>query len=449
MSKFSQFKLDDLLLNNLSKHNYIDLTPIQEKVIPLAIRGESLLAKSATGSGKTHAFLIPILQRINPLLNASQAIIIAPTRELARQIYEFATQICKGYKDIRILLLSGGLEKSRNIEKLANGPQLIIATPGRLKDIGFDNSVISFDNVFSVVLDEADMLMDQGFYPVIDEMLTKLKKVQIMVFSATIPIKLNVIVQRYVNKSNIVDIAGDKKTNELVTHFAIDIHHKNKFETINDFIKWKVPYLLLIFSSKKTDVIEIHKFLVEKGYKACLLHGDLTMRERKQVIKRIKNDEFPIIVASDIASRGIDIANVSEVLNVDLPMEIDFYFHRAGRTGRYDKLGEAYTFFDHDSVTKLEKIEAQGVKFNYLAVRDGDFVEKALKKTKARPKTQQELDLANKIQKAVARTKTTEVKPGYKRKVKTAVKKVEKLHKRKVIKEDIRRQRRERSKSGE
>lgn len=439
MSKFTQFALSEGLIGALTKLKYVDMTPVQEAVIPQILKGDSLLVRSQTGSGKTHSFLVPLFEKINEKENKVQAIVIAPTRELARQIYDFAIEINKLHKNLRILLLAGGLEKTRNSEKLALGPQLVIATPGRLKDIGFENSVITLETVETIVLDEADMLMDQGFFELVSQILVSLKSAQILVFSATIPVKLNHIIEKFVGKSHVVDIDKQQKTSGQVTHYAIDIHHRSKYEAALDFIKWKNPYLLIVFASNKKDVNEMYEFLINHHYKVGLMHGDLQSRERKSMLKRIKNDEFPIIVASDIAARGMDIDNISEVLSLDLPHDLDFYFHRAGRTGRYDKSGDSYVFFDHDTFPTIEKLENLGAQFTYMLYREGEFIEKPLNRRVKRVSSVDRVDdeLKTKINLAKSKTKTTKVKPGYKKKVQKAVEQVKRKHRRKLINDKV------------
>lgn len=439
MAKFSQFALEPRLIETLSSLNYVDMTPVQEKAIPKILKGESLLVRSQTGSGKTHSFLVPIFNKINVNVNKVQAIILAPTRELARQIYDFAVQISKKYNNIRILLLAGGLEKSRNAEKLALGPQLVIATPGRLKDIGFENSVISLESVETIILDEADMLMDQGFFGLVTDILLRLKSAQILVFSATIPVKLNHIIEKFVGKSHVVDIDQEQKTSASVSHYAIDIHHKDYLEATLAFIKWKNPYFLLIFASNKKQVNEIYEFLIDNGIKAGVLHGDLESRERKSMLKRIKRDEFPVIVASDIAARGMDIANVTEVLSVNLPNDLDFYFHRAGRTGRYDKSGDSYVFYDHDTLPTIEKLENLGVDFKHIVFKNGEFNPKKYTRRSDKLKAVDKVDdeLITQIRKVKTKVKSNKVKPGYKKKVQKAVEQVKRKHRRKLINEKV------------
>lgn len=448
MALFKQFNLKTELVEVLAELGYINLAPVQEKVIPIALRGESLLARSETGSGKTHAFLVPILNKLNVDINEVQAIILAPTRELAKQIYDFATEINQKLGNFRILLLAGGIEKTRNIAQMSLGPQLIIATPGRLKDVGFVNSVITLRTVKTLVLDEADMLMDSGFLPIVNEILLQLDSPQIMIFSATIPKTLNSIIERYVGSSHIIEMSDIYQTSERVKHHLIDVHHQNRFEIVRDFIKWRNPYLLLIFCSEVEEVDNLYKYLVNSGIKCGILHGNLTPRERKQMLRRIRNDEFRIIVASDIAARGIDIPNISDVLNVNFPRDHAFYFHRAGRTGRFDQEGDCFSFYDHDSLKTVEKLESLGVSFNVLRFSKGTFIETEIDKPKTRIKTDSQKELDNKIQRTIARTRSNVVKPGYKKKVKQAVDKVKRRHRREMIKKDIQRQRREKYKKG-
>lgn len=448
MPKFEQYAIRKSMIHTLSRLGYTQLTPIQEAVIPLALRGESLVARSETGSGKTHAFLVPILERIDPNKKEVQAIILSPTRELAKQTYDFAKLIQADFPEIKILMVAGGVEKSRNKLKLENVPHILIATPGRLKDLGIEDTVTSLATSRVIVLDEADMLMDGGFFEDINLIISKLDTPQIMVFSATIPVKLSGIIEKYVGATNIIEIAKQNKTSAQVTHALIDTRHQPLMDTVLDFIKWRNPYFLLIFASKIDKVIEVYQFLQSQNYKVGMIHGDLESRERKAMMKRIRNNEFPILVASDMAARGLDIDNVTDVLNIDLPTDLDFYFHRAGRTGRYDKQGHCYTFYDNDNTDRPRKLIGLGVKFSYFSYRDRQFFEAKGLDYKRQPVRKIDPTLEKDIKIAVAKTKTSKVKPGYKKKVALAVEKVKKKYKRQIIEKDIRRQKVERYKQG-
>ena len=446
MASFKSYALSSKMLESLEKLNYINPTPIQEVVIPSALRGESLVARSATGSGKTHSFLIPIVDRIDINLNQVQAVIMAPTRELAKQTFDFLKELIALYGNISIRLLCAGEEKKRVIDKLQNTPQIIVATPGRLNDLILKENALDISNVKYFVIDEADMLLEMGFFEEINNLLTILKEPTIMIFSATIPLNLRHLIEKYIKAEKVFEIGEEESTNSQVTHYLIDTRHKDLKECALTFLKIKNPYLCLIFCSKKEDVDKLYKFLNQNGVKVGVLHGDLEMRQRKQMMRRIRNDEFSVIVCSDMAARGLDLDNVSDVLNIDLPNNFEFYFHRAGRTGRYKSYGNCYTFYNNDQIGSVKRIIDAGIEVQYLSLRDNELVpSKGFEKKKSNSSKQDE-ELNKEIKKAVAKTKSNKVKPGYKKKVKEAVEKAKRQHKRKIIKDSIRKQRVERYK---
>ncbi|MFA5660249.1 MAG: DEAD/DEAH box helicase [Bacilli bacterium] len=444
---FAQYNIDKDLIAVLNSHGYNTMTDVQSTIIPLALKGESLIVKAKTGSGKTHSFLIPLIAKLTKD-GGIQAIILAPTRELARQIYDFAQELNKEYKNVDVLLLAGGLEKSRHKERLANKPALIIATPGRLNDLLVNEDVTSLKTVHTVILDEGDMLLDSGFFEVISKTLDVINAKTVQLFSATIPQKLANLVTNKTGVRKITDVDRSDKTSDSVTHYLIDVHHKNRFEVIADFIKVYNPYLLLVFGSTNKDVMSLYEFLIGKGLKIGLLTGELENRKRKAMFRRIKENEFQVVVASDIAARGIDILDVSHVVSLSFPYDLEFYFHRAGRTGRNQNIGDAFTLYDHDDLPTVAKIEALGIHFKLLTYRDGEFVEGKRKEKAKKSVTPDEKVLDTKIRKAVAASKTKEVRPGYKKKVKKAVEKVKKAHRRQVIKKSIKEQRMKNKRGG-
>lgn len=445
---FGKYNIDKSLINVLNKHGYLKMSEVQAAIIPLALKGDSLIVKAKTGSGKTHSFLIPLLNRLNKD-DGIQAVILAPTRELARQIYDFTQEINKEYHNIDVLLLAGGLEKSRNKERLGNKPALLIATPGRFKDLLINEDVTSFKTVHTVILDEGDMLLDSGFYDVISEALNVIDAKTVQLFSATIPQKLANLVTLKTGVKQVIDVDKQDKTSETVTHYLIDVHHQNRFEVVEQFIKRFNPYLLLVFGSTNKDVLALYEFLSGRGHKIGLLTGELDSRKRKAMFRRVKNNEFQVVVASDIAARGIDILDVSHVLSLSFPYDLEFYFHRAGRTGRNNNKGDAYTFFDHDDLETVAKVEALGVTFKTLAFRKDEFVEAKKKEKVKRSLTPEQKELDTKIKKTVATTKTKKVRPRYKKKVKEAVAKVKWFHKRQTIKKSIKEQRAKRARGGQ
>ncbi len=438
--EFGKYNIEKTLVDVLNKHGYLQMSDVQAAIIPPALKGESLIVKAKTGSGKTHSFLIPLLSRLTKD-GGIQAVILAPTRELARQIYDFTQQINKDYRNIDVLLLAGGLEKTRHRDRLSNKPALLIATPGRFKDLLINEDVTSFKTVHTVILDEGDMLLDSGFYDVISETLNTLDPKTVQLFSATIPQKLANLVTLKTGVKSVIDIDKKDKTSETVSHYLIDVHHQDRFGVVEAFIKRFNPYLLLIFGSTNKDVLALYEHLSAKGLKIGLLTGELDNRKRKAMFRRVKNNEFQIVVASDIAARGIDIADVSHVLSLSFPFDLEFYFHRAGRTGRNQNDGEAYTLFDHDDLPIVEKVEALGVSFKTLAFKKGEFVEVQKKERPKKALTPEKQELETKIKKTVAATKTKKVRPRYKKKVKEAVAKVKWFHKKQTIKKSIKEQR--------
>lgn len=439
MTTFKSFALSKQMTTALEELGYKNPSKVQELVIPHVLKRESLVVTSETGSGKTHSFLVPIIDSLDYSLNQIQAIIIAPTRELAKQTYDFARAFKEYFSNLRIALLTSQVEKSKNENKLSNAPQIIVATPGRLLDLGITNNVANLSTTKFIVLDEADMLMDSGFLDDINTLLSNLEDATKLVFSATINSKLSRLVEKYIGAEHVITL--DNYTNANVKHHAIDIRHKDILEATKDFIDATEPYFLLVFASRINDVKRIYEYLKTRKYNVTMIHGDLEKRERKNVMKRINAMEFQIVVCSDMASRGLDIDNVSDVLNVDLPKDLSFYFHRAGRTGRFNNVGNCFTFYNDDATESILKLIDMNVKFDYLVLKNSELKEgKEIVKVKRKHKNVDEA-LDRDIRRAVIETRKKKVKPGYKKAVRVAVEKVKRKHHRQKIKEDIRKQR--------
>ena len=443
--KFSAFNINKDLIKNLEQNGYVETTPIQQVVIPKALKGENIIAKSETGSGKTHAFLIPIIENCVES-NLLQAIILAPSRELARQTYKFANQIISdmSYKKITVKLFISGEDSNKDLKSFKNGCNILIATPGKLRSL-IEESDFDISMVKTLVLDEADMLLDSGFFDTIDAIFKKCdKNLQVEVFSATISEGLEVFLKKYISPDYVVTSTNNELTSKTVKHYFINTKHKDINELLLLFIDQFNPYLLLIFANSKKKTRDIYNFLSSKKIKCGILSGELEARERKSMLRRINNDEFRVVVCSDLVSRGLDIQNVSDVLSVDLPNNLEYYYHRAGRTGRNFKTGNSYVFYDHDTFDLPLKLINDGLEVNFLKVENNSFVPMAspIKKKKRSKKMPTELDIA--IKKAKITTMTKKVKPGYKKKVKTAIEKVKRKHRREIIRKDIRRQREER-----
>lgn len=445
--KFSSFNLKSDLVEALNKLGYITPTPVQEIVIPKALRNENIIVQSATGSGKTHSFLVPILNSLE-FTDKIQAIIITPTRELAKQSYDFALQFKQFYENLNVKLFTSGIDTSRNEKLLENGCQIIIATPGRLKYL-LNNLNLDLSYLKTIILDEADMLIDKGFIEDIDSIISKATNPQIEVFSATINKKVEQFLRKYISPDYVLTMSDTEITSDTVKHYFINTKHANINELILKFIKVKNPYLLMIFANSKEEVNEIYKFLSQNKYKCGILSGDLLPRERKSMLKRINNNEFPIIVCTDVASRGLDILDVTDVLSTQLPNNLEYYYHRAGRSGRNFKEGNSYVFYDSDHNKMCFKLLDNGLKPEFLKFENDELVyDKPLVREKKMKNKRPNDELNREIQKAIHETKGKKVKPGYKKKVKNAVQKVKNKHRREIIKKDIRRQMEERYRNG-
>lgn len=442
---FKGINLSEKMIKSLERQGFRDPSEIQLRAIPKALKGETLMVQSATGTGKTLAFLVPLIEKIDLKNQCIQSIIIVPTRELAQQVFDFATPFLKEFPGLKIKLFKSGIEREESSQGLSILPHIAIGTPGRLVDILVNK--VSLKSVNTIVLDEADMLLREGFFGEIDKIVEQTNSPRFLVYSATLENNLSHELERYIGP-NVPVINEETMTASSVTHYLIDIRHDDVLTSLISTIEAIKPYLLLVFASKKETANEIYKALRERKYKAGLLTGDLNSRERKSVIRQVKNDEIYILVCSDMAARGLDIPNVSDVVNVDLPNNLEFYYHRAGRTGRFNKTGNCYTFYNNDKVAKPLALIQNGIKFKYFILKDNELLPgHPIEKTHPNKRKIDE-ELQNEIRKVQAKSKikNNKVKPGYKKKQKLAIEKVKQKHRREIIRKDIRRQRVERYK---
>lgn len=440
MASFSAFNLSSKMVSCLEKLGYKEPSNVQANVIPKALSGSSLICQSETGSGKTHAYLVPLIEKVDSNLPRLQDIIICPSRELARQVFEFARQFVRFYPHLKIRLLTSETEKTQNQEGLEESPHIVIGTPGRLNDVLGKGYALDLRGLRSLVLDEADMLFEGGYFEDIDSLYDKMSSdPQVMVFSATLTVGLQDKLRHYI-KGDYVFSGEGNKTASGVSHHLVDTRHNDLNSTLVSFIRWRSPYLALVFASKKETVNALYSACKEAGFSCILFSGDLEQRERRRTIRLIKENRYQIIVCSDLLARGLDIPDVSDVISVDLPNDLDYYFHRAGRTGRFGKKGDSWVFYDSDHESKPEELLAKGVKFDYYALKSGSFALDPIglapkrKLTRKKPFEEEELK-AVKIAKAESRERV--VKPGYKKRMKRAVEQVKNKYKRKAIQKAI------------
>jgi len=437
--KFASFNLKPEVIEALTKLGYLQATPVQDVVIPKALKNENIIVQSETGSGKTHAFIIPMINNLE-FSNDIQSLVICPTRELARQTYDFINAFKDFFPKLSCKLFVSGEEQTKDIASIKNGCQIVVATPGRLNLL---KNYIKNNNssIKTIILDEADMLMDRDFLADVDEIITSLKQPQIEVYSATIDEEVSKFLRKYISPDYVLTLNEKNSTALTVNHILLNTRHANIKTCVRKFIDFKHPYLLMIFTNSKEDTMDLYKFLSGNKYKCGILSGELQARERKSMLRRIKNNEFEIICCTDIASRGLDIQNVTDVLSTDLPNNLEYYFHRAGRSGRNYKSGNSYILYDQSNLKNVAKLLDGGLTFSYLKFGEDSLIaDKPIEKEALHRKKFVNKELQKDINKAAYEARGKGVKPGYKRKIRLAVDKVKKKHKRAMIKKDIRRQ---------
>ncbi|WP_373895138.1 DEAD/DEAH box helicase [Virgibacillus sp. CBA3643] len=356
MTTFKELGVSTPILKALEKMGFEESTPIQAETIPLAMQGNDVIGQAQTGTGKTAAFGIPMIEKVDPKQKKIQGLIVAPTRELAVQVAEEINRLAK-IKGVRALSIYGGQHMERQIRALKDGPHIVVATPGRLLD-HMRRKTIRIDMVQTAVLDEADEMLNMGF---IDDIKSILKGIpeerQTLLFSATMPKEIRDIATNLMKSPKEVKVKAKEMTVENIDQYFIEIPEKFKFETLNNHLDINAPELALIFSRTKKRVDEITEGLQARGFRAEGTHGDLTQGKRTSVLNKFKNRRIDILVATDVAARGLDISGVTHVYNFDIPQDPESYVHRIGRTGRAGKKGEAISFITPREIGHLKSIE--------------------------------------------------------------------------------------------
>ena len=347
-------------INDYLKENGVtEATPIQEQAIPVLMTGKDLIAQSQTGTGKTLAFLLPILEKIEAGKPHMQALIITPTRELALQISNEAKKLSDKL-GINVLSIYGGQDVDRQIKKLKGSIHMVIGTPGRLLD-HFRRKTISLSGVSRLVLDEADQMLHMGFLEDVEQIIrqTPVKR-QTMLFSATIPPKIRALAARYMHKPADIRVQSKHVTLDNIKQIVVEITEQDKLAKLCSMIDEYRPYLAIVFCHTKERVSALASELIQRGYEADELHGDLSQAKREQVLRRFSKAKLQVLVATDIAARGLDIEGVTHVFNYDISHYLESYIHRIGRTGRAGETGTAVTFVIPGEHRYLRMIE-QGI----------------------------------------------------------------------------------------
>lgn len=421
---FKSNKFHSWIEQTLTDQKITNPSTIQSKTIPLILRKKNVIGIAPTGTGKTFAFLLPILQTLD-FTKKLQAIIVAPTRELARQIHSKASSFKKHNHQLNIKLLIGGEAINEQINQSLANAQIVIATPTRLSEIIKANA-LNLSTVTTLVFDEADMLLDLGFADDLEFINNSLPKsgVQKLSFSATLHELLSNQLAKYFKSTTIVNVSNSIYDNDRIKHYIV--HNNDKEHALAVITKIINPYLCIIFANTKKEVEKIYKYLLSLNKSVTILHGSLLQRERKNNYKRVKNNSYQYVVASDIASRGLDLDGASHIINWNLPQEDEWYVHRAGRAGRGKYTGECYVLYDQKDDDQLIRLQKKGIVFEHKMIKLNNLIDK---KHRLVSKKVVDFKTQNEIKKLV-QTSSKTVKPGYKKKLKEQIKKIEQKNKR-------------------
>ncbi len=370
---FSEFSLNQNVLDSLAKAGYVEPTKIQEEVIRAVLEGKNVVGQSQTGTGKTAAFVIPLLEKIDSKLRRPQAIILAPTRELASQIRDEVVKLSEGMY-IRSTAVYGGTSIRAQREILMKGPQIVVATPGRLIDL-IDRRFIDISNVEFFVLDEVDRMLDMGFIDDIDYVWSFLTNVkQSMTFSATIPFEVGNLISKYVGEGYEHIKATTSITVDKIDHAFVEVTHFEKFDLLKKYVSEHADKKTIVFTRTKAETEHLARMLMENGISADFLHGDLEQRQRQRALKRFSSGEVSTFVTTDVAARGLNMNNIDLVINYHVPEDPESYIHRIGRTGRAGAEGKAIMFVSEaekmffKNVEKRNKIRIKQVDMNGIEV---------------------------------------------------------------------------------
>ncbi|EFM12683.1 DEAD/DEAH box helicase domain protein [Paenibacillus curdlanolyticus YK9] len=355
---FSTLGVSQELTSVLSSYGITEPTPVQHKAIPLVLNGADVIVQAQTGTGKTLAFALPILERIDTTKNHTQALILTPTRELAIQI---TTELNKLAKTVgaNILAAYGGQDVESQIRKLRNSwPHIVIATPGRLLD-HLRRETIRLGKIRMLVLDEADQMLHMGFLPDVETIVSSMPRQhrQTMLFSATMPAQIRKLGAEYMNGPTDVNITPEKVTVDKIRQVAIETTDRRKEDTLVELIGKYQPYLAVVFCRTKVRAKKLNEALQERGISSDELHGDLSQAKREQVMKRFRQARLQVLIATDVAARGLDVEGVSHVFNYDVPQDPETYVHRIGRTGRAGNEGMAVTLVSSHDIGAVANIQ--------------------------------------------------------------------------------------------
>ncbi|MDD5194640.1 MAG: DEAD/DEAH box helicase [Candidatus Omnitrophica bacterium] len=358
LARFRALGLSENVLEALAKKGFEEPTQIQEQIIPILLKRQDIdiVGQAQTGTGKTAAFGLPLIEKLQEGLKVVQALILVPTRELALQVSEEINSL-KGSKRLQIVAIYGGQSIEQQLRRLKEGIDIVVGTPGRIID-HINRHSLKLKNITHVVLDEADEMLNMGFIEDVEEILkhTPSKK-RMLLFGATMPERILSLAARYMSKYEVVAVRKEQLTTDLTDQIYFEVNLADKFEALCRIIDVEKFFYGLVFCRTKVDVDDIGHRLMDRGYEAESLHGDLSQYQRERILDKFKKKRINILVATDVAARGIDIYNLTHVINYSLPQDPESYVHRIGRTGRAGKEGTAVTFITPEEYRRLTFIK--------------------------------------------------------------------------------------------
>jgi ATP-dependent RNA helicase DeaD len=376
MQSFETLGLSGELVTAIGKLGFQQPTPVQEQAIPILLEGnQDVVALAQTGTGKTAAFGLPLIELIDEFDKSTQALVLAPTRELCLQITNDFENFRKSVKNLNIVPVYGGASIAEQIRRIKKGAQIIVATPGRLMDL-LSRKVINLAPIRFVILDEADEMLNMGFKEDIDHILSHTpEEKNVWLFSATMPSEVRRIAATYMNKPVELTVGEKNQSNQNIEHQYMTVDDKDRYLALKRIVDYNLDIFGVIFCRTKVDTQRVAEHLIKDGYNADALHGDLTQQQRDRVMRAFKTKALQLLVATDVAARGIDVSNLTHVIHMNLPDEVEFYTHRSGRTARAGKKGISIALINKREIQKIRQIEKMiKSKFEHKLVPTGSEV---------------------------------------------------------------------------
>ena len=433
---------DERLNNFFTDQGFKYETEIQKQAFPHILKGKDVIAISKTGTGKTLAYLMPLFARINVNENRIQAVVLAPTQELSQQIYQVAKKLTKYFPGVRLLRATKG-EDRRKFEKEADHhAHLIIGTIGKLKSLFLDDNLLRLDQTNMLVIDEADMMLDTTNLAEIDQLAGRMaQQLQMLVFSATIPDNMNAFMRSYMHQPKLIKIEEDVKFDPRLEHVLIPFKSES-YDIVFKLLPHINPSLCLIFVEHHDQLLKLSKQFNDQGIRHLLISGKMSARERNQVLKQVHEGSFVYVLSSDVAARGLDLENLSDVISLGMPSDVSFYTHRAGRTGRAGRSGRVFAFYFEKDLPKVRQLIKNGIVFNYKALTKNGLREmKELDYQHKRRASELDIEIHK-----IVKSRPKEVKPGYKKKMTAEIEQLKRKRKRDMIQKSIKEQHKLKSK---